>query len=285
MGENPNMDTSQAVEIVKTVTYNVLRYDPDKDSKPYMQKFQVPVPKGMTVLEGLTYTKEHLDGSLTWRSSCRMGVCGSCGMFINGLPRLACQTQILDLNADEIQIKPLPNYDILKDLVPDLKPLIEKHKYVHPNLVRQEGKEIDELTGEFFQTPKELENYIQFTFCIKCGLCLAACPTVATDANYLGPQALAQTFRYNTDTRDEGNQLRFDLIDTADGPTKCHFAGACSDVCPKGVDPAFAIQLLKRDMLLHKLHVKRKKKGSPILGKVTEGKRMEGVPDAPEKTV
>lgn len=285
MGTNPTVDKSSSEESVKNVTYNVLRFDPDKDKKPYMQTFQIPVPKGMTVLEGLIYIKENLDGSLTWRSSCRMGVCGSCGMFINGFPRLACQTQIEELNSNEIQVKPMPNYDILKDLVPDLKPLIDKHQYIHPYLVRKEGKDIDELTGEFFQTPQELENYIQFSFCIKCGLCMAACPTVATDDGYLGPQPLAQLFRYNSDTRDEGNQERFDLIDVADGPWKCHFAGACSDVCPKGVDPAFAIQLLKRDMLLHKLHIKRKKKGADILDPVVEGKRLPDIPDAPKPTI
>jgi len=285
MGVNPNIDTGQSEEIVKNVTYKVLRFNPDKDNKPYMQTFEFPAPKGMTVLEGLVYIKEHLDGSLVWRASCRMGICGSCGMFINGFPRLACQTQIMDLNSDEVQVKPMPNYDILKDLIPDLKPLIDKHKYIHPYLVRKEEKEIDDLRGEFFQTEQELENYIQFSFCIKCGLCMAACPTLATDDDYIGPQPLGQLFRYNTDTRDEGSKERFDLIDVSGGPWKCHFAGACSDVCPKGVDPAFAIQLLKKDMLLHKLKIKRKKKGADILDPVKDGKRLPDIPDAPEPSI
>jgi succinate dehydrogenase / fumarate reductase iron-sulfur subunit len=214
-----------------------------------------------------------------------MGICGSCGMFINGFPRLACQTQIMDLKSDEVQVKPMPNYDILKDLIPDLKPMIDKHKYIHPYLIRKEEKDIDDLRGEFFQTEEELINYIQFSFCIKCGLCMAACPTLATDEDYIGPQPLGQLFRYNSDTRDEGNQVRFDLIDVSDGPWKCHFAGACSDVCPKGVDPAFAIQLLKKDMLLHKLKIKRKKKGAQILDPVKDSKRLPDIPDAPEPTV
>ena len=285
MGVNPDIDTKQSEANIRNITYSVLRFNPDKDKKPYMQTFPIPAPKGMTVLEGLFYIKENLDASLVWRSSCRMGICGSCGMFINGFPRLACHTQIDELKSNEIQIKPMPNYDILKDLIPDLKPLIDKHKYVHPYLIRKEKKDIEELKGEFFQTEQELENYIQFSFCIKCGLCMAACPTLATDDDYLGPQPMGQLFRYNTDTRDEGSQVRFDLIDTPGGPWKCHFAGACSDVCPKGVDPAFAIQLLKKDMLLHKLKIKRKKKGAAILPPVKDGKRLPDIPDAPEKSV
>ena len=287
MGSDPIVDKKDAhgETIIKTVNYEVLRYNPDNDKKPHIQNFQIPFPEGMTVLEGLVYIKETLDGSLVWRSSCRMGVCGSCGMFINSFPRLACQTQIIDLGSSTVHIKPLPNYDILKDLVPDLGPFMHKHKAVHPYLVRKDNGEVDEPTGEFFQTEQELENYIQFSFCIKCGLCLSACPTLATDDDYLGPQALAQAYRYNNDTRDEGNQERYDLIDVSAGPWKCHYAGACSDVCPKGVDPGFAIQLLKRDMLLHKLRIKRVTKGARILESVTDGKRLPDIPDAPDPTV
>ncbi len=286
MESNPVIDNKETQEKGKTpITFKVLRFNPDKDNKPYIQDIQFSAPKGMTVLEGLVYIKENLDGSLVWRSSCRMGVCGSCGMFINGFPRLACHTQIAELESAVIHIKPLPNYDILKDLVPDLGSLIHKHKAIHPYLLRKAAEEVDELTGEYFQTEGELENYIQFSLCIKCGLCLSACPTLATDDDYFGPQALAQALRYNIDTRDEGAGERYDLIDVSGGPWKCHYAGACSDVCPKGVDPGFAIQLLKRDMLLHKLRLKRKKEGARILESVTDGKRLPDIPDAPEPTV
>ncbi len=287
MGATPNgsQQASEAEKIVKTVTFRVQRFNPEKDEKPYIQEYRVPVPRGMTVLEGLIYIKENLDGTLAWRSSCRMGVCGSCGMMINEFPRLACQTQILHLESDVITVKPLPNYDIVKDLVADLEPLIQKHKDIRPYILRQDEKVIDEPKGEFYQSPEELESYIQFSYCIKCGLCLAACPTVATDDEYLGPQALAQAYRYSKDTRDEGNRIRFEILDRAGGPWSCHFAGACSDVCPKGVDPAFAIQLLKKDMLLDKLHIKRKKKGAPELGPPTGVQRRPEIPEAPKPTV
>jgi len=179
-----------------------------------------------------------------------MGVCGSCGMYINSLPMLACQTQVLHLGTDVVTVAPLPNYPNVKDLVPNLEPLIEKHAAIKPFIIHTNSKEIDEPTGEFLQTPAERESISQFTHCIKCGLCLAACPTVATDPLFLGPQALAQAYRYTGDNRDNGLHDRLEALDAFHGPYQCHMAGACSQACPKGVDPAFAIQLLKRTLVL-----------------------------------
>ena len=233
----------------KEVTFSVLRYNPETGSKPKMQTYKVPYTKGLTVLDGLLWIKENLDATLSWRSSCRMGVCGSCAMFINGLPRLACTNQIAHLETDFIEVKPLPNYDIIKDLVPDLDGFFKKHQSVKPYIIREQVEELNNPTGEFFQSPEELVNYIQFAYCIKCGACLSACPTVATDDQFLGPQALSQAWRYMADTRDEGGKERENVY-TSHGVFNCHFAGACSDVCPKGVDPGFAIQQLKKDRKL-----------------------------------
>jgi succinate dehydrogenase / fumarate reductase iron-sulfur subunit len=213
----------------------------------------------MTVLEALHQLKAEQEPTLSWRSSCRMGVCGSCGMFINDLPQLACQTQVLHLGTDVVTIAPLPNYDNVKDLVPDLAPLIEKHAAVKPYIIYLDQIEIDTPTGEFIQTPDQREEFSQFTHCIKCGLCLAACPTVATDPLFLGPQALAQAYRYTADNRDCGMKDRLEAIDILHGPYQCHLAGACSQACPKGVDPAFGIQLLKRALVLDNIGFGKKK--------------------------
>ncbi|MBN1503470.1 MAG: succinate dehydrogenase/fumarate reductase iron-sulfur subunit [Candidatus Eisenbacteria bacterium] len=272
-------------EIVKNVKFKVLRFDRDTIPSPRVDSFDVPVKKGMTVLDALQYIKENLDSTLSWRFSCRMGVCGSCGMFINGFPRLACNTQVLELEADVVDLKPLPNFDTIKDLVPDLAVLFEKHRSVRPFTLRKDIAELDNPSGEFFQTTDELQRYLQFAYCIKCGLCMAACPTVATDRRYLGPQALTQAHRYNMDSRDEGRDERKDEALGTHGVFRCHFAGACSEACPKGVDPAFAIQLMKRDALKASFGLLRKKKAAPLAPKVTSGKRMEGVPDAPKRTV
>jgi succinate dehydrogenase / fumarate reductase, iron-sulfur subunit len=179
----------------KQITFRIRRFDPDTDSIPHWNSYALNVPDGMTVLEALHQIKAEQEPSLAWRSSCRMGVCGSCGMYINNLPMLACQTQVLHLNTDIVTVAPLPNYENIKDLVPNLEPLIEKHAAIKPFIIHTNSKEIDEPTGEFIQTPEERESISQFTHCIKCGLCLAACPTVATDPFFLGPQALAQAYR------------------------------------------------------------------------------------------
>jgi succinate dehydrogenase / fumarate reductase iron-sulfur subunit len=198
-------------------------------------------------------------------------------MFINNLPMLACQTQVLHLDSDVVTVAPLPNYPNVKDLVPDLEPLIEKHAAIKPFIIHTNAKEVDEPTGEFIQSAEEREALSQFTYCIKCGLCLAACPTVATDPLFLGPQALAQAYRYTVDNRDCGLRERLEAIDAFHGPYQCHMAGACSQACPKGVDPAFGIQLLKRTLVLDSIGFGRKK------SKVAKVKPLEDVVKAIEE--
>jgi succinate dehydrogenase / fumarate reductase iron-sulfur subunit len=271
--------------ILKTVKFEVLRYNPGGQEGPHLESYSVPVTKGMTVLDGLMWIKEHLDSSLSWRSSCRMGICGSCGMFINGLPRLACNNQIVHLHSDRVVVKPLPNYDIIRDLVPDLEALFDKHRSAKPYLIRKDTQEQDVPTGEFFQSRQELLNYIQFAYCIKCGLCLSACPTVATSDDYVGPQALTAGWRYLSDSRDDGFQERREAVYSSYGVYRCHFAGACSQVCPKGVDPALAIQMAKRYAFLRGFGCGKPKVASSVVGTLVDWKPRGDIPAAPEKTV
>ena len=260
----------------RQITFRVRRYDPDSDSAPHWDAYPVSVVEGMTVLEALHQIKAEKEPTLAWRSSCRMGVCGSCGMFINNLPMLACQTQVLHLDTDVVTVAPLPNYPNVKDLVPDLEPLIQKHAAIKPFIIHTNSKEVDEPSGEFLQIPDQREAYSQFTYCIKCGLCLAACPTVATDPFFLGPQALAQAYRYTADNRDCGLQERLESIDAFHGPYQCHMAGACSMACPKGVDPAFGIQLLKRTLVLDSIGFGKKKSAVAKVSPLAEvGKEIE----------
>jgi succinate dehydrogenase / fumarate reductase iron-sulfur subunit len=185
-------------------------------------------------------------------------------MFVNDAPVLACQTQVLHLGTDVVTVAPLPNYPNVKDLVPNLEPLIEKHAAIKPFIIHTNSEEMEEPTGEFIQSAEEREEFSQFTYCIKCGICLAACPTVATDPEFLGPQALAQAYRYTADNRDCGLDERIEAIDAFHGPYQCHMAGACSQACPKGVDPAFGIQLLKRRLVLDSLGFGKKKKTAEV---------------------
>jgi succinate dehydrogenase / fumarate reductase, iron-sulfur subunit len=280
-----SQSATKEAAIIKTVRFEVLRYNPETDKSPQLRNYSVPVTKGMTVLDGLHWIKEHLDRTLSWRSSCRMGICGSCGMFINGLPRLACNNQIVHLHSDVVVVKPLPNYDIIRDLVPDLESLFNKHRAVKPHLIRKDLAEQNLPTGEYFQSREELVNYIQFAYCIKCGLCLSACPTVATSKEYTGPQALTQAWRYLADSRNEAAQESAEEIYSDHGVYRCHFAGACSQVCPKGVDPAMAIQLAKKDAFLKSFGLRKQRQATSVAPPVKNWTPQGDIPKAPERTI
>jgi succinate dehydrogenase / fumarate reductase iron-sulfur subunit len=267
------------------VVFRLRRFDPTHDSQPRWEDYRVTWTTGMTVLDGLKKIKETLSPALAWRSSCRMGVCGSCGMLINGRARLACNTQVSELGGGTVTLAPLPNFNIIRDLVPDLVPMFETHRAMMPHLIREDAAEQQNPTGEYWQTPHQLEQYLEFSYCIKCGCCMAACPTCATDPLYAGPMPLAQAHRYNNDSRDGGFAARKAVLSGERGPWRCHFAGECSRVCPKGVDPARAIQLMKRQLVFD--YLKLWKQPCPAkLAKSPEGlKRREGIPDAPARSI
>ncbi len=236
---------------MKKVRVRVQRYNPRVDVQPRYDEFEVTAERWTTVLDALLYIKAHMDHSIALRYSCRMASCGSCGMLINGVPRLACYTKVYELNTDTITCKPLPNFPIIRDLATDFKEFFTKHKSMRPYIINDYNYNIvtDSNAKEFIQKPEEVEEYLQFSYCIKCGLCYAACPTVATDKMFPGPQALAQMYRYLIDSRDKAIDERLRIVDDRHGVWRCHFAGSCSSVCPKGVDPALGIQLLRAYLL------------------------------------
>jgi len=227
----------------------VQRFNPMLDAHPKLVEYSVPMREGMTVLDALLYARDYIDHSIALRFSCRQASCGSCGMKINGRPRLACYTQVEELRGERVLAQPMDNFAIMKDLVVDLESFFAKHRETMPYLIRKDAKELENPTAEFLMKPEDLEKVLQFTYCIKCGLCTSSCPTVGTDSKFPGPQALAQAYRYLADERDEGGELRLKALDTPHGVWRCHFAGSCSYVCPKGVDPALGIQLLRRHVL------------------------------------
>ncbi|MCL4848551.1 MAG: succinate dehydrogenase iron-sulfur subunit [Acidobacteria bacterium] len=266
------------------VTFRIRRFDPARGTPPWWDDFTLPYVAGMTVLDGLRTIKETRSPTLAWRSSCRMGVCGSCGMFINGHPRLACNTQITELDDLPVVVAPLPNFDIIRDLVPDLRPMFDAHVAMHPHIIREDTREMYEPTAEYYQTTEDLEAFLQFTYCIKCGCCMAACPTCATDPAYSGPMPLAQAHRYNADSRDGGFNVRRKVLAGEAGPWKCHYAGECSQACPKGVDPARAIQMVKRQLVFAYLRLYEQPCPSKVVPRPTELRRHADVPEAPAPT-
>lgn len=246
MAQTPAMAQGQATSNV--ITLRVAKFNPATDKEKTWIDFQIPYQKWTTVLDAILEAKKNLDHSIAVRYSCRQATCGSCGMIINGRPRLACFTKISELDSNIVTVEPMNNFPIIRDLTVGFDRLFKTHKKLKPFMIR-EDTEVTGKTTELLQTPEQYEQYIQFANCIKCGLCNSVCPTMATDSSFIGPQALAQAYRYIADNRDKGKDDRLKIIDDSHGIWRCHFAGSCSQVCPKGVDPAMGIQLLRGYLL------------------------------------
>ena len=240
----------EAERIRSSVTLKIFRANRASGEHAHYDSIEVPVQRWTTVLDALLHAKEHKDASIGIRFSCRMASCGSCGMMINGIPRLACYTKVSELSGSVITVEPLANYPHIRDLVTDFSQFFAHHKKMQPYIQNEDSdiKDRNTLT-EFIQTPEDLDKFLQFSYCIKCGLCYSACPTVATDTKFPGPQALSQAYRYFIDNRDNAGKERMKVVDEKHGIWRCHFAGSCSSVCPKGVDPALGIQLLRGHLL------------------------------------
>ncbi|TLZ46871.1 MAG: succinate dehydrogenase iron-sulfur subunit [Methanobacteriota archaeon] len=236
----------------REIVFRVTRYRPTAGGRPTFQDYRIPVRDDMVVLDGLNYIKDHVDPSLTFRWSCRMGICGSCGANVDGRPRLTCGTYIRDLGKRIVKVEPLSNFPILKDLVVDFDDFLNKLASVKPHIIR---KDWGDWTKEYTQYPEDLEAYRQQSLCINCMLCYAACPVVGASPEFVGPAASALALRYIRDTRDEGAAERLARLNTKTGVWECTFVGECSVVCPKDVDPAGAIQTLK--FLATQRHMRR----------------------------
>jgi fumarate reductase iron-sulfur subunit len=227
----------------RTMTLRVARYRPEHGPDPYFDEFEVPYREDMVVLDALNHIKDDLDGSLAYRWSCRMGVCGSCGMMVNGVPRLTCSTFLREFDSEPIVVEPLENFPVIRDLVIDMSDFLEKLKEVKPWVIRE--KEVPVEDGEYLQTPEEVDRYKQFSMCINCMLCYSACPVYGQDPEFLGPAVIALARRYDLDSRDQGRAQRSEVLGVDWGIWDCTFVGECSAVCPKDVDPAAAIQRTK----------------------------------------
>ncbi len=227
------------------IVLEIARYAPDRDEAPSFQSFEVPLRKEWVVLDALNHIKDKVDGTLTYRWSCRMGICGSCGMMVNGEPKLTCATFLSSYgNNATVRVEPLRYFPVVRDLVTALSDFLVKLQKVKPWLIRRD-KDQPLSAGEFLQTPEQLDLYKQFSMCINCTLCYAACPVVGLDQDFVGPAALALAQRYNLDNRDQGSAERLATLAHPDGIWGCTFVGECTRVCPKHVDPAGAIQQYK----------------------------------------
>jgi fumarate reductase iron-sulfur subunit len=229
--------------MANSITLQVTRYRPEQDAEPTVQEYEVPLRKDWAVLDGLNHIKDHQDGTLSYRWSCRMGICGSCGMTVNGEPKLTCAAFLTDYEPGPVRVEPLRNFPLIRDLVVEIGDFLRKLPKVKPWIIRSEDRPVSE--GEYLQTPAQMDEYKQFSMCINCMLCYAACPVYGLDPDFIGPAAIALAQRYNLDSRDQGAADRLDVLIHPDGIWGCTFVGECTRACPKDVDPAGAIQRYK----------------------------------------
>ena len=222
-------------------TLKIERYDPDTD-EGRLQEFTVDAPETSTLLDVLDVVKDTVDGSVTYRKSCRMAVCGSCGMRMDGAAVLACKAPMAPLaEAGHVPvISPMGNLPVIKDLVVDMDPFWAKFKAVKPWLEEDDRPPVKEWRVQ----QEELDRIMKEALCIQCGCCVSECNSMAADPDFLGPAALAKAQRFVGDARDRDREER---LRTLNGPhgvwdcTRCYF---CNERCPKGVDPRDAIAKL-----------------------------------------
>lgn len=247
-------EAEKAAADESTVELKVFRYDPQVEGKqePRFDTFHVPFTKGMTVLDALMYARDTYDSSLTFRHSCRQAVCGSDAMFVNGGQKLACKTQISELD-QPVRVEPLPHAEVRKDLVVDMEHFYDQMEAVEPYFQTNEFPD-----GELEEQRQDRENREKIkmsTRCIWCGACMSSCNIAAGDNEYLGPAAINKAYRFAMDEREgeEIKQKRLEIIEQEHGVWRCQTQFSCTEVCPKDIPLTEHIQELKREAVKNNL--------------------------------
>jgi succinate dehydrogenase / fumarate reductase, iron-sulfur subunit len=224
-------------------TFVIFRLDPAVDKKPRYQEYAIEVESTDKILDCLNRIRWELDPTLVYRASCSHGICGSDAMVINGHVGLACQKLVRDYKtANNFVIEPLPLFSVIKDLVVDMNPFFEKHRYVRPYLINDErAPEKERLQSA--EDQKVIEPALR---CILCASCTSSCPISRANPDYLGPAALLRAFRYINDSRDSATGSRLAQLDNDDGAWGCKTMWWCTDVCPKGIPVTKCIGQIKR---------------------------------------
>ncbi|WP_254862473.1 succinate dehydrogenase/fumarate reductase iron-sulfur subunit [Halovivax gelatinilyticus] len=233
----------------ETVHLKVFRFDPEVEAKqkPRFDDFHVPFEKGMTVLDAVIYARDEFDSSLTFRHSCRQAVCGSDAFFINGRQRLACKTQISELD-QPVRVEPLPHQEVIKDLVVEMEHFYEQMHAVEPYFQSEDTPPASDLE-EQRQSPENREKVKMSTRCIWCAACMSSCNIAAGDNQYLGPAAINKAYRFAMDEREEEEltEHRLRIIEQEHGVWRCQTQFSCTEVCPKDIPLTEHIQELKRE--------------------------------------
>lgn len=233
-------------EVVKRKKkFSIFRYNPTNKKRPQMETFEVDIDNcGPMVLDVLIKIKDEIDSTLSFRRSCREGICGSCAMNINGKNGLACLTEVNRDKKEITEIQPLPNLYVMKDLVPDLTNFYNQYKSIDPWLKRKTKKEKGQK--EFYQSIEDRKKLDGLYECIMCASCSTSCPSYWWNPEYyLGPATLMQAYRWIVDSRDEYTKERLMEVNDTMKLYRCHGIMNCTMCCPKGLDPAKAIKDMK----------------------------------------
>ena len=224
-------------------TFIVYRFEPAVDKEPRYQEYMVEAEPTDKILDCLNKIRWEQDPTLSYRSSCAHGICGSDALMINGRIELACQRLVRDFKtANNFVIEPLPLFKVIKDLIVDMDPFFEKHRTVRPYLINDE----DPPEKERLQDPENQKFFEHALACILCGSCTAACPINRSNEKYLGPAALLRGFRYVADSRDTATGSRLAQLDNENGAWGCKSMWWCTDVCPKSIPVTKSIAQIKR---------------------------------------
>jgi succinate dehydrogenase / fumarate reductase iron-sulfur subunit len=228
--------------------FNIYRWDPDTEDKPRVDTYEVDMDNcGPMLLHALLKIKDEIDGGLTFRRSCREGICGSCSMNINGTNTLACTQSMNDLSTGDVDIYPLPHMEVVKDLVPDLTHFYAQYASIEPWIKTQTPAPPD---GERLQSPEDRKQLDGLYECILCACCSTSCPSYWWNGErYLGPAILLQAYRWLVDSRDEATGERLDNLDDPFRLFRCDTILNCTRVCPKGLNPAKSIVEIKKQLL------------------------------------
>lgn len=224
--------------------FHVYRWQPDSGKNPSMDTYEIDLGKcGPMVLDAIIYIKNELDSTLSFRRSCREGICGSCSMNIGGINTLACTMAIEDLNGD-IKIYPLPHMPVIKDLVPDMTDFYAQYASIKPWMQTQSPPPPDRERLQSKEERAELDGLYE---CIMCACCSTSCPSYWwTSDRFLGPATLLQAYRWIVDSRDENTGERLDELEDPFRLYRCHTIMNCTNTCPKGLNPAKAIVEIKK---------------------------------------
>ncbi len=230
-------------------TFKIYRFNPEVSAKPYYQKYKINLSEcGPMVLDALIKIKKEEDSTLTFRRSCREGICGSCAMNIDGVNTLACLSAIPKNDNEELVINPLPHMYVIKDLVPDMTNFYQQYKSIKPWLIQNDENKPKE-NSENIQTIEERNELRDMDKCILCACCSTSCPSYWWNSDkYLGPAVLMQANRWVKDSRDDAKKERLNELRDPFSLYRCHTIMNCTKTCPKGLNPGKAVADLKLEI-------------------------------------